>query len=70
MQHSFGPAFIVLPGVLVFGVDLNQTLVSVIIAAMTAPIVYLVARGLSKSTEARVWLTVLMIFGYRTLKQM
>ncbi|MCH7810442.1 MAG: hypothetical protein IH863_07675, partial [Chloroflexi bacterium] len=63
MQHSFGPALIVLPGVLLFGVDLNQTLVSVIFAAMKAPIVFLVARGLSKSTEARVWLTVLMVFG-------
>ena len=63
MQHSLGPAFIVLPGVLLFGVDLNQTLVSVIFAAMTAPVVFLVARGLSKSTEARVWLTVLMVFG-------
>ncbi len=63
MQHSLGPAFVVLPGVLIFGVDLNQTLVSVIFAAMTAPIVFLVARGLSKSTEARVWLTILMIFG-------
>ncbi|HEY5639347.1 MAG TPA: hypothetical protein VIW01_04795 [Dehalococcoidia bacterium] len=63
MQHSLGPAFVVLPGVLIFGVDLNQTLVSVIFAAMTAPIVFLIARGLSKSTEAQVWLTVLMIFG-------
>ena len=63
MQHSLGPAFIVLPGVLLFGVDLNQTLVSVIFAAMTAPIVFLIARGLSKSTETRVWLTVLMVFG-------
>ena len=63
MQHSLGPALAVLPGVLVFGVDLNQTLVSVVFAAMTAPIVFLVARGLSKSTEARVWLTVLMAFG-------
>jgi hypothetical protein len=63
MQHSLGPAFAVLPGVLIFGVDLNQTLVSVIFAAMTAPIVFLVACGLSKSTAARVWLTILMIFG-------
>ncbi len=63
MQHSLGPAFIVLPGVLLFGVDLNQTLVSVIFAAMTAPIVFLIARSLSKSTEVSVWLTVLMMFG-------
>ena len=63
MQHSLGPALVVLPGVLIFGVDLNQTLVSVIFAAMTAPLVFLVARGLSKSTETRVWLTVLMVFG-------
>lgn len=63
MQHSLGPAFVVLPGVLIFGVELNQTLVSVIFAAMTAPLVFLVARGLSKRTETQVWLTVLMVFG-------
>ncbi len=63
MQHSLGPAFAVLPGVLIFGADLNQTLISVIFAAMTAPIVFLVARSLTKSTEASVWLTILMIFG-------
>ena len=36
MQPSLGPAFIVLPGVAIWGYDLNQTLVSVIFGAIRA----------------------------------
>lgn len=63
MQHSLGPSFVVLPGVLVWGKDLNQTLVSVIIGALTAVIVYAVARGLTQSLITQLALTVLMLFG-------
>jgi hypothetical protein len=63
MQHSLGPAFIVIPGVLVWGDDLNQTLVSVIFGAMTAPIVFLVAARFSKKLLNQLLLTALMMFG-------
>ena len=62
-QHSLGPAFMVIPGVLIFGVDMNQTLVSVVIAAMTAPIVFLVSRTFSNKLVNQLLLTVLMMFG-------
>jgi hypothetical protein len=63
MQHSLGPAFMVLPGVLIFGVDMNQTLVSVVISALTAPIVFLVSRSFSTKLVNQLLLTVLMMFG-------
>ena len=63
MQHSLGPALIVLPGVAIWGNELNQTLVSVIFGAMTAPIVFLTARSLTRSLGAQIGLTVLMMFG-------
>ncbi len=63
MQHSLGPAFIVLPGVLVWGDDLNQTLVSVIFGAMTAPIVFLIAARFSRKLLNQLLLTALMMFG-------
>ena len=63
MQHSPGPAFMVLPGVIIFGVDMNQTLVSVVIAAMTAPIVFLVSRSFSTKLVNQLLLTMLMMFG-------
>jgi hypothetical protein len=63
MMHSLGPAFLVMPGVVVFGNDLNQALVSVIIAAMTAPIVFLVSRSFSTKLLNQLLLTVLMMFG-------
>jgi hypothetical protein len=63
MQHSFGPALLLVPAVTIFGQDVNQTLVSVIFASLTAPLVFLVAAHLTHRTRARVWLTVLFMFG-------
>jgi hypothetical protein len=63
MQHSFGPAFMVIPGVLIFGVEMYQTLVSVVIAAMTAPIVFLVSRSFSNKLVNQLLFTILMMFG-------
>lgn len=63
MQHSLGPALMVLPGVLVWGKELNQALVSAVIGAMTAAVVYQIARKLSPDTLTQVSLTALMIFG-------
>jgi hypothetical protein len=63
MQHSLGPSFMVLPGVLVWGKNLNQTLVSAVIGGLTAVVVYAVARRLTDSLRTQVSLTVLMMFG-------
>ncbi|HVP06078.1 MAG TPA: hypothetical protein VMT90_10425 [Dehalococcoidia bacterium] len=63
MQHSFGPAFLVMPLVVIFGVNLNQALVSTIIGALTAPIVFLVARTFSTKLLNQLVLTGMMMFG-------
>ena len=63
MQHSLGPSFVVLPGVLVWGKELNQTLVSAVIGALTAGVVYAIARRLTENLLAQVALTALMVFG-------
>jgi len=63
MQHSLGPALIVIPGVLVWGSALNQVLVSIVFGAMTAPVVFLIARYLSTNLRNQLLLTALMMFG-------
>ncbi len=63
MQHSIGPALMVIPGVLVWGNQLNQALVSVVIGALTAPLVFLVSRHMSTKLLNQLLLTVLMVFG-------
>lgn len=63
MQHSLGPSFMMMPGVLIWGKELNQTLVSCVIGALTAIIVYLIARKLSRHLLTQVALTAMMIFG-------
>ena len=56
-------AIVVLPGVLVYGLDLNQTLVSIVIGGLTAVVVFRLMRGLSEQFSVQVWLTLLLIFG-------
>ncbi len=63
MQHSLGPALIVIPGVLIWGNNLNQVLVSIVFGAMTAPVVFLVARYFSTKLADQLILTGLMMFG-------
>jgi hypothetical protein len=63
MQHSFGPAFIVLPGVAIWGNELNQTLVSVIFAAMLAPIVFLISARFTSKLTNQLLFTAFMMFG-------
>ncbi len=57
------PAIIILPGVAVWGLALNQTLVSAVFGAITSSTVYNVTRGLTQRLSTQVWLTVLAIFG-------
>ena len=63
MQHALGPALMVLPGVLIWGNELNQTLVSVVIGAMTAPIVFAIARQYSTRLLNQLTFTLLLLFG-------
>ncbi len=63
MQHGLGPALIVIPGVLIWGNELNQVLVSIVFGAMTAVVVFLVSRYFSKKLTNQLVLTALMMFG-------
>jgi hypothetical protein len=63
MQFSLGPAIMALPGVLIWGNNLNETLVSEVFGAMTAPIVFLIAGAFAAKRSTQLLLTVLMMFG-------
>ncbi len=56
-------ALVVLPGVLFWGIALNQTLVSVTIGSLSASAVHRLLAGLGKRLSTQVWLTVLFMFG-------
>ncbi len=56
-------ALVVLPGVLLYGLDLDLALVSVVIGSLTAAVVFLLMRGLTEKFSVQVWLTLLLIFG-------
>src|SRR3990170_6144746 len=56
-------ALVVLPGVLFFGLALNQALVSVIIGAINAAAVHRLLTGLKQNISVQIWLTVLFSFG-------
>ena len=57
------PAIILLPGVLLFGTALSQTLVSIVIGALNAPVVHGVVRTLRGKLTTQLWLTGLFVFG-------
>lgn len=63
MQHSLGPAFLLVPLVLAGGMDVNQTLVSILIAALTAPLVFAITRRFSDDFVTQIAMTVLAMFG-------
>jgi hypothetical protein len=63
MQHSLGPAFMLVPLVLLFGPDINQTLISALLGGLTAVIVYAVARRFSSDRKTQLALTVMALFG-------
>ncbi len=56
-------ALVVLPGVLLFGLALNQTLVSVVIGAINAAAVHRLVAGLREKISTQIWLTALFVFG-------
>ena len=63
MQHSLGPAFMLVPLVLLFGPDISQTLVSALLGGLTAVIVYAIARHFSSDLKTQLALTVMALFG-------
>ena len=57
------PAVILMPGVAIYGVALNQTLASVFIGGLNASAVHRLMRGLTEKVSVQVWLTLLFVFG-------
>jgi hypothetical protein len=62
-NHPPLPAVIILPGVALYGLALNQTLASAVVGALTASVVFGVARRLTDKLTVQVWLAVLFVFG-------
>ena len=58
-----GTALVILPGVALFGLNINQTLVSIVIGAITAGVVYQVSRRLTENIWHQLFLTAMFIFG-------
>jgi len=58
-----GTALVILPGVLLFGLNINQTLVSIVIGAITAGVVYQVSRRLTTNVWQQLFLTAMFVFG-------
>ncbi len=64
VNHPPLPAIIILPAVALFGgLAFNETLASVIVGALTAPVVFAVTRRLTEKLTVQIWLTVLFVFG-------
>lgn len=63
MQHALGPAFMLVPLVVLFGPDINQTLISALFGGLTAVIIYAIARGFSGDLKTQLALTVMAVFG-------
>ena len=58
-----GSALVILIGVALFGLAINQTLVSVVIGALTASVVWRLCSGIMKTLSQQVGLTILFVFG-------
>jgi hypothetical protein len=63
MQHSLGPAFLLIPVVLLFGMSASQTLISALVGAAAAVIVFAITRRFASDLKTQLALTVLAIFG-------
>jgi hypothetical protein len=58
-----GTALVILPGVALFGLAINQTLVSVVTGAISAGVVYQISRRLTENLWHQIWLTAMYVFG-------
>jgi hypothetical protein len=63
LQHSVGPALLVLPLVAIFGMSVNQTLISIFIGALTAVVVFAIVRHFIADRRSQYILTALASFG-------
>jgi hypothetical protein len=63
MQHSMGPALLMLPLAFFFGLDVNQTLISALIGALTALVAFAIARHYTEDRRTQFALTILVAFG-------
>ena len=63
MQHSLGPAFLLAPLAFFFGLTVNQTLISALIGALAAPVVWGITRRFSDHLPTQLALTALAMFG-------
>lgn len=58
-----GSAIVILPGVLIFGMTINQTLVSAVIGSLTGGLVFLLSRRLTDNFAQQVLLSLMFSFG-------
>jgi hypothetical protein len=63
MQHSLGPAFLLAPLAVIWGLDVNQTLMSVLLSGITAVLAFAIARRYTQDVRAQLGLTALAMFG-------
>jgi len=63
MQHSLGPAIMLIPFAFLFGLDVNQTLISCVIGAMAAVVAFAIIRNFVSNRRTQFVLTVLAAFG-------
>jgi hypothetical protein len=63
MQHSLGPAMMLVPLVLIFGDGINQTLISCLLGGLTAVIVFAITRRFSVDLKTQLAMTVMAMFG-------
>ncbi|MGH9195033.1 MAG: hypothetical protein ACRD1T_04750, partial [Acidimicrobiia bacterium] len=56
-------AIVVLPGVVLFGLALNQTVVSVVIGSLAIAMVHRLMVGLTEKASVQIWMTALFGFG-------
>jgi hypothetical protein len=63
MQHSLGPALLLVPFALVWGLDVNQAIISAAIGALAAVFVFLIVRHFTEDRRTQIALTILASFG-------
>lgn len=63
MVHGFGPSLLLLPLVAIFGLSLNQALISALVGAAAAVIVFAIARRCSSDLRTQLAMVVLAMFG-------
>lgn len=63
LTHPPMPAIVLMPLVALFGPGINATLVSVVVGALSAPLVFLIARRLTPRLEMQLLAAIMFLFG-------